>query len=58
MNQEAFGPGKVEDVYLIVSFCRRREDFETSTGSPEFLDCAQREFADLRRAKTKGRERR
>lgn len=49
-------PGDAEGPYLIVSYWRRREDFEAWTGSPEFLEGHKRGFEDVRKAKELGQE--
>lgn len=45
-----------QGAYLIVSYWRRREDFEGWTGSPEFLEGHKRGFEDVRKAKEAGEE--
>lgn len=54
--KEAAHAGEVEGAYLIVSYWRRKEDFDSWTGSPEFLEGHQRGFEDVRRAKERGEE--
>ncbi|MBV6502936.1 MAG: hypothetical protein AKCLJLPJ_00992 [Fimbriimonadales bacterium] len=54
--KEAAQPGEVEGAYLIVSYWRRKENFEAWTGSPEFLEGHQRGFEDVRKAKAEGKE--
>lgn len=49
-------PGDDQGAYLIVSYWRRREDFEGWTGSPEFLEGHKRGFEDVRRAKESDKE--
>lgn len=45
-----------QGAYLIVSYWRRREEFDSWTGSPEFLEGHKRGFEDVRRAKEAGEE--
>ena len=55
-NMNVLRPEKEGDQYLIVSFWDTKENFESWTKSPEFIEGHKRGFADVKKAVDEGRK--